>query len=147
RPRMSNAWMKLRSEQETETRPIQNLARFERGEVEPRTKRFEHVSRAALRGEGAVAVLDDWKSAGGGDDSGSGRDVDRAREVAAGAAAVGEQAARRGEMPGGRTQRLCCADQFFRGFAFHPKGDERSGHQGLTERSFDDSGEQRSGCF
>ena len=80
-----------RRKQEAEAGLVENLARFERRQVKPSAERLEDVGRPASRGERTVAVLDHGQAAGGGDECRRGRHVDRAREIAAGAAAVGEQ--------------------------------------------------------
>ena len=90
-------------------------------------------------------MLDHRQAAGGGDKARCRRDVDRTREIAAGAAAVGKQPRWRRKRAGGCAQRLGGADQFFGAFALDPQRDEGRGHERLAEASIDDSGEEGAG--
>ena len=76
-------------EQEAEAGLVEQSARVFGGDVDLRAERFEHVGRAAARADAAVAVLGDRQPAGRGDERRRGRDVDQARAVAAGPAAIG----------------------------------------------------------
>ena len=62
---------------------------------------LQHVGRAGVAAGAAVAVLDDGHATGGGDDRGHGRDVERAADVAAGAAGVEDGHAGRDRHPHG----------------------------------------------
>jgi len=71
--------MVLRSKKEAEAGLIEDSARLRGWHVELRSERLQDISRTALRGEGAVAVLDDRQAARGRDDPRSRRDIDRPR--------------------------------------------------------------------
>jgi hypothetical protein len=134
-----------RREQEAEAGAVEDLARFERRKVEPRSQRLEHVGRAAFRCEGAVPVLHHREAAGRSDDAGCGRDVDRSGEIPAGAAAVGEEIAGGWEGPGRGTQRERCAGQLVGRFAFDSKRDECGRHERFAQAAVDDAAEQLAG--
>ena len=78
-------------------------------------------------------MLGDRQAAGGGDEGGRGRDVDQARPVAAGAAAVGEQIVGPLERHGGGGQRAGRADHLLGGLALHPQRDQHAGDLGGLE--------------
>ena len=62
-----------------------------RRNVDLRAERFEDVGGPAFRADAAVAVLGHRQPGGSGNKGARGRDIDHARPVAAGAAAIGEQ--------------------------------------------------------
>jgi hypothetical protein len=139
---MSDSGVVERCEKKAEARVIKDFARLERAEVEAGAKRFEHVGGTAFRSEGSVAVLDDREAAGRCNESGRGRNVDGAGEVAASAAAVGEHVGRSREVSRSIAKSKRCAGELFGGLAFHSQGHESRGHQGLAERALDDPVEE-----
>jgi hypothetical protein len=80
--------MMRRSEQEAEAMFVQRRGCSLRGQPDRDAQGLQDIGRAGLRGDGAVAVLGDLGSGGGGDQAGGGGDVEGAAGVAAGAAGV-----------------------------------------------------------
>src|SRR5262245_47006501 len=118
-----------RREQEAEARLIEDVARFERRQVEPRSKRLEHIGRTAFRRERAVAVLDDGEAAGGGDEGCRSRNVDRTGEIAAGPATVREEIVGRGKGARCVPERGRGANQLVRSLTAQAQRDKGSSHQ------------------
>src|SRR5580698_2241322 len=83
--------MKRRSVEEGETMFSECRCALGGRERNGDVKGFEDVGGAALRGDGAVAVLGDGGSSGCCDEGGGGGDVEGAAGVCAGAAGVDEE--------------------------------------------------------
>ena len=81
------------------------------------------------------------------DESGRGRDVDQARSVAAGAAAIGVEIIRPFERLGGRAQGARGADHLVGRLALHPKRDQHPGDLGRLEPAEDQPLEQMLGIL
>jgi hypothetical protein len=135
--RTSAAWLHAGMiggrEQEAEAGLVEQLRALVGAQLDLRAERFEHVGRAAARADAAVAVLGDRQAAGGGDEGGRGRDVDQARAVAAGAAAIGEQIIGPLERQRGGEQAARGADHLLGGLALHPQRDQHAGDLGRLQ--------------
>ena len=92
-------------------------------------------------------MLGDGKAAGGRHERGAGRDVDQARPISPGAAAIGEQVVGPLERFGSGGQRAGRADHFLGGFALHPERDEHPGDFGGFEPAEHEPLEQMLGIF
>ena len=90
-------------------------------------ERGEGVGRARTRGRGAIAVLGDRHAAGGGDDRGERRDVERARTVAAGAHDI-DRVRRRPDADHLGAHRRDRAGDFVDGLPAHPQRHEEPAH-------------------
>jgi hypothetical protein len=145
RPGMAQAGMILRRVQEADARLVERAPRDGRRAVELHAELLEHVGRAAARGDRTVAVLGDRQAGGGGGEGDRGGEVDRARPVAAGAAAVGEQIVRPVEGKIGGAQRAGGADQLLHRLAADLQRDQHRGDRRLVERAADERAEQQFG--
>ena len=95
-------------------------------DVDRHAERFEHVGAAALRGEGAVAVLGDPHAGSRREQRGRRGDVECADRAAAGAAGVHELVrALCREVNHRAAKRACRAGHFVGRLALHAKSDEQ----------------------
>ena len=95
--------------------------------LELEAERLEHVRRPGGGRDGAVPVLRDRGAGGGGDQGGGGRDVERARAVAARTGRVHEVVARRPHGERVLPHRLGAAGDLLHGLALRAQGDEEAG--------------------
>ena len=95
-------------------------------DVDRDAERLEHVGAAALRGEGAVAVLRDPHAGARREQRGRRRDVERVDRAAAGAAGVDEIVRTVGRQVNHRAaERVRRAGDFVRRLALHAQADEQ----------------------
>ena len=119
-------------EHEADADLVDALRHLRRAEVDVDPERLERVGAARLRGHGAPAVLGHPRASGGSDEYGRGRDVERARAVAAGADHV-DQIVRVLDLDPGRelAHHLGGGGDLAYGFLLHPQrdGDRRDHHR------------------
>ena len=108
--------------------------------LEREAERLQHVGRAGRRAHGPVPVLRDGASGCGGDDRGSGRDVQRPAAVATRADHVDDVVSLRADGEHVLAHRLRAAGDLVRGLALRPQGDEEAGDLRLRRLAGHDPG-------
>ena len=115
-----------RREHEAEAELVDRLRDSLRRLLELETECLEHVGGAGGGRDGAVAVLRDARAGSRRDDRSRGRDVDRARTVAARSGGVDEVVPLRPDGQDVLAHRLGAARDLVRALALEPQGDEEA---------------------
>jgi hypothetical protein len=142
--------VEARGVKERETVAAKARGGFGGGDVDGDAEGLKDVSRAALGGNGSVAVLGDCGSGGCGDERSGGGDVEGAGGVAAGAAGVDEELALggiEGEGGGGGAHGLNEASYFGWSFTTSGEGSKEGGDLDVGELTREDLLHEVAGFF
>src|SRR5689334_13046602 len=108
---------------------IETSLKSRRSQVDVNSEILQHVGSADAPADRPIAMLCDGNAGGGGDDSGTGRDVEGAGSVTAGSRSIEHVTASQFQLARPLAHGTGAARKLRRRFAFHLEGNQKTGYQ------------------